>query len=132
MIAIGGKDSWQWRCLEATCEIWSGRRSPRGMILRAAFQNNGVGPHSFPRLAYSAEISKEGIVQVQCAKTEGSEVRKINLCTAQVLVDSFRRLADELKLNDQDRIALFTCIRQWIGKDHRAISNMAGDYQHEA
>lgn len=36
--------------------------------------------------------------------------------------DNFRRLADEHKLNDADRIAMFNALRAWFATDARAKS----------
>lgn len=46
------------------------------------------------------------------------------ICTVKELVDGLRRLCDQLKLGDADRIAMFDLARKWIVKDYRATSNL--------
>jgi hypothetical protein len=41
--------------------------------------------------------------------------------------DDMRRLADRLKLNDQDRLEFFTCVKRWLVADRRLDPSM--DYK---
>jgi hypothetical protein len=38
--------------------------------------------------------------------------------------DDMRRLADRLKLTDQERLEFFTCVKRWLVADHRLDPTM--------
>ena len=113
------RDTWQWRCLEATAL----RGGTMHWILRAAMHNNG---QRFPRFAYRAEIMKDGMVHADFALGATEFYHKAPIDHVDKIRDAFRRLADKLKLNDKDREELFVLLRSWMEKDHRAISGVEG------
>jgi len=126
MKVVGGLDSWQWKLLNATDD---NSRKCRA-IVRSSLHNNGVGAHTFPRYAYdSAIITPEGDVMTRACMRQGDDTVTVTLGPVKELIGDFRRLADELKLSDVDRMNLFLCFRQWFKKDYRATSNMKDDYK---
>ena len=112
------RDTWQWQCLEATAL----RGGTMHWILRAAMHNNG---HRFPRFAYRAEIMRDGLVCADFAIQPGELYHKAPIDKVEKIRDAFRRLADQLKLCDNDREELFELLRSWMEKDHRAQSGVS-------
>lgn len=113
------RDTWQWKLLVAT----EGRASH--LITRAMFHNNGS---HYPRMAYSAVIDKEGYVTCDMALTadQADWYHKVPVDHVIKVRDGFRRIADELKLNDKDRTELFEVLASWMATDLRAKSGIEG------
>lgn len=65
-------------------------------------------------------INKHGCIVADLIGTDGCKYRDavIFLSTGQ-MQDTFRRLADRLKLDDADRADLFICVRHWVKADQR-------------
>jgi len=91
--------------------------------IRAIFRRNGV---TYPRFAYSAYVDKFGQMTVDYARgpDDLDRVSRYRLGSVDHVTNMLRYLADALDLNDADRIALFTDLRQWIKVDERAQSNL--------
>jgi hypothetical protein len=68
-------------------------------------------------LGLAAVIRHDGIVLA--VAYNGADKREMPLGHIHALRDEFRRLADHCKLNDDERTALFTELKKWVGKDLR-------------
>lgn len=110
-------DSWQTRALLATHDRW-GKPSQMGLILRAVLHRQGGAR---PALGDRCLVTEHG--EVICAAWDrNGDLLECHLGLMASLNDDFRRLADLLKFNDEDRIAMFVALKQWIGRDLRAKS----------
>jgi hypothetical protein len=117
------ENSWKWRCLQ-----WAKRGGHNSvyLILRAMHrgprEQTGQKDILWPRLGNACHIRADGVVTAmyQGAPTEPS--RETNVGTVTQIRDALRRMADQLKLNDMDRVALFAAFSGWIEKDARATS----------
>ena len=85
-------------------------------ITRAMWVRNG---HVFPRFAYSAYRDKDGMLYADFASGPREDQKERRKCIGnyKVVRDTFRALADALKLSDEDRIALFADLRKWVSTD---------------
>jgi hypothetical protein len=89
-----------------------------GMMLRAVI---GTGRGWLPRLGLAAQIGEDGVVRCNFWDQNGFFIEADNLpLTAPEIRDSFRRLADQLKLSDADRLDMFTRLAKWLGDDRRS------------
>jgi hypothetical protein len=112
------RDTWQWRMLVAT----RGDGTFKHAILRAAFHNFGG---DYPRFGHGAKILKDGVVIAKVATAKGL-VDEVRIDTVENIRDAFRRVADEIKLSDEDRGSLFEVLREWMSEDQRAKSGVEG------
>lgn len=103
-------------------------KSPLGLVLRAILKvNNMPDPEDamkrpcYPRLGYGARITPSGILVAKYAETEGRHTWRdgIVVGTIDQVVGAFRKLADDLKLADRDRVAMFQTLRDWVDIDKR-------------
>lgn len=87
------------------------------LFLKVAFPGfKGINP---PALCSSGKIGKSGQIVADVAYKHG-RVRNVVLYASETaLRDDFRRLADQLKLNDFDRIEMFKCVQKWVVADTR-------------
>ena len=114
IIAAAPRNSWQARAVEAT----GGNTSRLGCLVLAILGwQHGRKP---PRFGSTAVILKDGTVMSNFQNKAGNMFANQAICTVQEMVDSFRGLADHLKLNDIDRLAMFEELRKWIREDKRA------------
>jgi hypothetical protein len=90
-------------------------------LLRFVFP--GFTSISAPFLCTAARISREG--RVYATVDYGRGRREINVLfeTETDLQNAFRHLADQLKLSDADRIAMFAAVKRWIVCDYRIDPN---------
>ncbi len=114
--------TWQYRAILAT----RGNQTMMGCVVQAILGRAASNP---PRLGLTAVISEDGYVFTNMVDRHGRlhgagpEAVFPPLCLGSVagLVGEFRALADQLKLEDVDREAMFTELRKWITADFRAI-----------
>ena len=106
------KDSWQYRAIAHTM----GNSTPLGCLLLAVIGRNAKHP---PWFGLTAEITAEGLVVTSFTHRSGARYDPWVFGPVEELTAAFSRLADELKLNDADRIELFRQVRQWVARDHR-------------
>jgi hypothetical protein len=73
-----------------------------------------------PFLCSAAKIDKSGRVVTDMV-TDYGEIEKDHVLFPNEIAmrDTFRRLADRLKLSDLDRIELFKCVQRWVVADRR-------------
>ena len=75
---------------------------------------------SAPFLSTAAKVDKTGAVVADMVTRDGRIVKdKVLYPSETALRDDFRRLADRLKLNDEDRAEMFVCVKNWVVADRR-------------
>jgi hypothetical protein len=125
------KDTWQARCL-------MGARSWQKAIVLSVLAHNfddampallatlypGFRSITEPFLTTAARIAKTGAV-VADVRMRGRIVKDMVLYRSEAgLRNDFRRLADQLKLNDADRVELFSAVKRWVVADRRLDPTM--------
>jgi len=120
------ESTWQFRVLSF---LLRGNVLPRDIteeataILLAVLQNNR---NHFPRYAYKAYIDKDGMMTADFATGPKETQREARRQVGHVehVREMFRTIADFLKLSDDDRIAMFTALRNWVATDDRAQADL--------
>lgn len=112
-----GRDSWQYRAIEAT----KGNQSQLGAILLAVL---GRAPKHPPRFHGLASITSDGFVMCDFTGRDGNYRYSALVCDTSDLVRNFRGLADHLKFSDAERTAMFDEVRKWISLDYRAKTTL--------
>lgn len=86
-------------------------------VLIPDYDGRALGPF----LSTAGKIDRTGaiVADVVDPKTGTIEKDAVLYVTEIHLRDDFRRLADELKLNDDYRIELFKCVQRWVVADRR-------------
>lgn len=116
IVIVAPKDSWQRRAVEKT----GGNQTLMGCFVLAILGwQHGRKP---PRFGRVARITKDGLVVTHMQDKEWNIHRNHVLGPVETVVDNFRGLADELKLNDIDRLHMFEELRKWFLKDDRVES----------
>lgn len=111
-------NSWQCRAVERT----GGNQSLLGCFVLAILGwQHGRHP---PRFGRVCRIDKEGVVYSNMQAKDGVIHRNHRLCPISEVIDSFRGLADDLKLADGERQAMFDELRKWCFIDERAKSTL--------
>lgn len=108
---------WAHRLIEGT------RRTPFNIMLISMIGAwKPYHAHFIPTTpeAFAPKIDVDGIAWVTVVH-DGQASREA-LGPIDEVNDNFRRLADEFKLDDADRIAMFDALRAWFVKDDRAKS----------
>lgn len=104
--------SWKWRVLRAS------HSTTTGLVVQAVL---AAQPDRGQAFGKHADITVDG--QVMCMHRQlGKWHGPIPIGSISAVRDNVRRLADHCKLDDAEREALFTELRKWIRKDHRATS----------
>lgn len=115
-ICIAGSDSWQRRAVEKT----GGNESLLGCFVLAILAwQNGRKP---PRFGKLARIDKDGILHSNMQDKDGKVHWDYALGPVKHVIHNFRFLADELKLNDDERKEMFSELKKWVYKDDRSTS----------
>lgn len=109
--------SWQFRAIQRT----RGNQTLIGTILLAVLDKSYR--LSAKRFGRQAEIAPDGTVYAPYQAADGSLHPQMAVCNIQDMIQSFRRLADALKLSDNERIEMFQKLRQWIVKDARILKD---------
>lgn len=110
------KDSWQRRAVERT----GGNTSLMGCFVLAILGwQHGRKP---PRFGRVARINKEGIAFTNLQSRNGEVYPDHMLGPLKTILDNFRGLAEDLKLNDEETKAMFGELRKWFLVDERAKS----------
>jgi hypothetical protein len=124
------RDSWQGKLLAiartkdymVTLSILATNYDEMMIPLLRAVHPGWIEP-SLPCLCTSGKIAKSGAVFAQCMFAEGK--KHVVLYEDELeLRDTFRRLADRAKLDDDERIEMFQAIRNWIIADYRLDPSM--------
>lgn len=112
------KAGWKWRALDHT----KLNKTQIGAQLLAILK---IKPNSGSYLNRSGFIiSTDGWVMGELIKEDGSKSKHLTILgTVRQYTDSFRHLADELKLDDAERADLFRFVRESIQKDLRLLQD---------
>lgn len=73
-----------------------------------------------PRFGRTATINKEGMVFTECVDGQGKNCGRQCLGHVEGIRDSFRGLADHLKLSDAECNEMFLELKRWFSHDARA------------
>lgn len=107
------RSTWQYRAIEAT----RSHTTIAGMILLAAL---GKQPTKPPFFLEAAVIDTDGMVYADRYVSSNDSVwGEVPVQHIDVILEFFRRLADKLKLSDDETKELFVALRQWIRIDRR-------------
>lgn len=121
--------SWQGRAL-----AWTGGRGNLAAVLMSLFADSDDEAFPFlmravfpewrgvlcPFICSSPKIDKAGRIVADVALRGGQKVKDYTIFNDETQMESvFRRLADRLKFDDSDRIALFDSVRAWVKADMR-------------
>lgn len=87
------------------------------ILLRVVFP--GFQDIGRPFLRGYAQIMPSGAVVCEMVDRDGRSMPSVIYDTQDRLLGDFRRLADRLKLKDEDRVTLFAVLGKWIVKDAR-------------
>lgn len=113
--------TWQYRCIQ---RLRSNETLPGAILLGVLDKSYRVHP---PRVGREGEIGPDGTVYAGYQDKSGKLHAQMKFCHIDDLIMAFRRLADELKLDDKDRTALFDAIRRWVARDARIHKTFAGE-----
>jgi len=105
---------WQQRLVDAT----HGASTQTGAIALAMLH---VWPRTCPAYGDEGVITSSGMVLAAFKDREGDYAPLVPVGMIGDIVDDFRRVADHLKLNDADRVAMFVELQKWISVDMRAV-----------
>lgn len=117
LTAISG---WKGKAIVAT----RGNQSRLGCMVICML---GYLPKNPPRMRGLIVITVDGRTLVDCELNNGAGYLATDIGHIDEVRDNFRRLADHLKLEDKDRIAMFDELRKWIKVDMRASSDQEND-----
>lgn len=112
-----GSRHWTWRVLVASFPTRS-----MGPMVRAVL---GKQMARGPKLSLQATIGQSGMVYAGLKHDDQVVSYQHPLGDVKAIRDEFRRLADHCRLNDAERIELFTELRKWMGKDLRSEEDRA-------
>jgi hypothetical protein len=88
------------------------------VLLRLVFP--GFTSIAAPFLCTAAQIVKSGRVVADMVTKDGRIIKQYEVFKSELhLRDAFRRLADEMKLADADRIEMFKAAQRWVVADQR-------------
>ena len=87
-------------------------------LMQAAFPGfQSIEP---PFLCSSAKVAKSGYIVADLVNRFGKIEKDVGLYASETdLRDDVRRLADRLKLSDDDRVTMFKCVQRWVVADRR-------------
>lgn len=87
-----------------------------------------TGPRTampLPALVSAARIAKNGAVVADVVDRNGIKHKDQPVFRTEIrLRDAFRKLADRLKLPDDERVEMFNCLRNWVVADRRLDPTM--------
>ena len=76
-------------------------------------------------LCSAGKVDKTGAIVADFKEKTGVITKNYRLYRDEVaLRDDFRRLADDLKLGDADRVEMFAAVKRWVVADRRLDPNM--------
>jgi hypothetical protein len=76
-------------------------------------------------LCSAGRVDKTGAVVANFVEKSGAITKNYPLYRDEIaLRDDFRRLADQLKLTDADRVEMFAAVKRWVVADRRLDPNM--------
>ncbi len=122
IVSLHNAGKWEFRAIEAL----RANQSLPGMILVAALSRSQAsdGRPRKPSVGHKAYITADGNVIAKYVNPDGIYQGWQIVCKIGEMIDAFKRLADNLKLSDADRAAMFEKLRQWITHDYRDKSKL--------
>lgn len=134
------RDSWQGRLLTRSIMVWDGVARPRdviGMCVISLLHHNfdeampvmlalhNARGWGAPYLVSAAKIAKNGAVMADFVNNRGFKFKNQSVFVDERAMEgAFRKIADELKFDDSDRIAMFDAVKRWIVCDYRLDPTM--------
>lgn len=100
------------------------------VLLAILYPDRRYGPLGFvsitaPFICSTAKVDKSGHVVADVVARDERVIRNVVLFRDEKhLRDSFRRLADRLRLTDAERCELFTVVKRWVVADTRLDPTM--------
>lgn len=93
------------------------------VLLRVAFPGfTSIAP---PFLCTAGKVAKTGAIVADVVQRDGRIRKQAAIYRNEAaLRDDFRRLADQLKLNDADRVEMFKAVQRWVVADFRLDPTM--------
>lgn len=130
-LAFDLRDTWQGRCALAA-------RGRAAMVLMSALVHSyeesapilyalifpDHGKVMAPYLESCGRVAKNGAITAKVRHRGGLLSEDVIYPNEIALRDEFRKLADELKLSDADRVELFGAIKRWVVADRRIDPTM--------
>jgi hypothetical protein len=125
------RDSWQCRCLaESRDRLWrvvlavlAHNFADALLVLLKVTYPNFAGLKR-PLILGGATIERSGKITCDVIKDGAAfPEREVIYDSQDELVADFRRLADRLKLNDDDRLGMITAVQRWVVADLRIDHN---------
>jgi len=124
-LAIDLRDTWQGRCVSVA-------RGRTAMVLMSVLCHSyeeaavllyqlifGSDKVNAPYLESCGRIARNGTIVARVRGRNALIKEEVIYSSEIMLRDDFRRLADELKLNDADRVELFGAVKRWVVADRR-------------
>lgn len=126
------RESWQGRVLAAA-------KGQTGAVVMSVLAHNfegailtlcqvvfpGFTSIEAPFLCSAGKINKAGFVVADVVTRDGRVAKDAKIFGNDIVLrDEMRRLADRLKLSDQDRSEFFTCVKRWVVADQRLDPTM--------
>lgn len=91
-------------------------------LLRLVFP--GFTSIAAPFYCSAGKVDKTGCVVADVVTRDGAILKDATVYPSELhMRDDFRRLADRLKLSDDDRTELFKCVQRWVVADRRLDPN---------
>lgn len=130
--AVQLRESWQGRVLAAA-------KGQTGAVVLSIMAHNfdgailtlcqvvwpGFTSIEAPFLCSAGSIDKAGRVVADVTTKDGRVVKDVKVFDNDVRYrDEMRKLADRLKLTDQERLEFFTCVKRWLVADRRLDPTM--------
>jgi hypothetical protein len=127
VIAFDLKDTWQ-------AKVLTGAGGHLGAVIMSVLAHNfdeampillevvfpGFRSITAPFYCSAAKIDKAGRVVADVIGLKGDLFRDSKIFDSEIQMrDTFRGLADRLKLSDTDRTELFKCVQKWVVADRR-------------
>jgi hypothetical protein len=127
LLAFDIRDTWQAKVLQAA----SGHTGAVALSVLAHNFDDALLPLlqivfpgftsiAAPFYCSAGKVNKSGAIVADVVKADGSIVKDVAVYRNETeMRDTFRRLADRLKLNDADRVELFGAVKRWVVADRR-------------
>lgn len=107
-------ERWEGKCFLA-CH---GRAPETAAILLAVLH---ISPRPLPAYADTSVVTADGLWKADFKDKDGFLTSGKVLGKVETVVGQFQRLADAAKLDDAERLELFTKLQQWVAVDYRAM-----------
>lgn len=120
------RQTWQYRALAHAKDVMHavvlsvlGDNWPDAVEVLTTMVYGEPPPYQPPFICTSAKIEKNGGIYATYVDRCGRKWYRAFFTSENHCQGTFRRLADELKLTDAERVAMFAAVRKWIVADCR-------------